>query len=183
MRGLGDDLRRPEFGDQLSAEETGKRIDILQRSVVGGSHCYVDATGVFPRPAPAAMLPVAEFRWGKLDGALRNGASDGSVDLWQATGGGWEGWDEPSGQNQGDVYAPPWLTDGEFPTGAWVLIAKINGRWVVEHCFVKANVVVDLNVDGANAKLEQKRRLILVTPRDDAGSFEVYHPGNATCPA
>lgn len=78
-----------------------------------------------PRPLTANM-----FRWGKLDGALSAGGTQ-DVSLWQTTGGGWEGWDEDSTQNEEDVYAPPLLTSGSLSSGDWVLIGKINGRWCV----------------------------------------------------
>jgi len=68
-------------------------------------------------------------RWGKLDEDLTAGGT-ATVSLWQATDGGWDGWDEDSGDNI-EAYAPPLLSSGQIDEGKWVLVAYVNGRWVV----------------------------------------------------
>jgi hypothetical protein len=70
------------------------------------------------------------MRWGKMDGPVSAGGTV-TVSLWQATGGGREGWDEDSGDNWEDVYAPPLLQSGNVVEGKWVLVGNINGRKVI----------------------------------------------------
>ena len=122
-------------------------------------------------------------RWGKLDEDVAAGDSDAVVSLWRATDGTWAGWDEDSTENQEDVWAPPWLeAEGTadsptFPSGAWVLIEKINGRWVIVHCWKTQTVVTELQVDGPNKELEKMTRQILVMPTGDESEWEVWHTG------
>lgn len=103
-----------------------------------------------------------QYRWGKLDGALAAGAT-ATVSLWQTTGGGWEGWDEPSTVNQEDVYAPPTLSAGTIASDQWVLIAKVNGRWIVLDWQVATQVVqTTYQYDTATNKFQKKTRELLV---------------------
>ena len=69
-------------------------------------------------------------RWGKLDGALAAGGS-ATVSLWEGTNGSWGEWDQDSGENWADVFAPPVLPSGSLASGDWVLVRVINGRRVV----------------------------------------------------
>ena len=69
-----------------------------------------------------------KWRWGKLDAELAVSGT-ATVSCWQTTGGGWKGWDEDSGTNV-TAYAPP-VQASAIASGTWVLIALINGRWVV----------------------------------------------------
>lgn len=111
---------RPRAGDfdlivqGLSRDETGMGVS-------------ADGYGVQFEGPP--MVPTT-FRWGKLDGSLVPGGTQ-TVSLWEATGGGWHGWDEDSGLDEEDVYASPLFTSGTIAGGSMVLIADINGRWVV----------------------------------------------------
>ncbi len=72
-------------------------------------------------------------RWGKLDGEMTPG-SQVDVSLWQGTDGDWGKWDQDSGENWEDVYAPPLMQSGSISAGKWVLVEMVNGRKVVlEH--------------------------------------------------
>jgi len=93
---------------------------------ISGAGVMHDAMGtaiVMPQTATLA-------RWGKLDGTLSAGGT-ATVSLWQKTGGGWGGWDEDSGEDWEDCYAPPMLTSGSLDAGTFVLVEVINGRRVV----------------------------------------------------
>ena len=68
-------------------------------------------------------------RWGKLDGDLAAGGT-ATVSLWQTTGGGWEGWDEDSTEDE-TAYAWPGQSS-TIASGAWVRIVKRDDRWVVD---------------------------------------------------
>lgn len=70
------------------------------------------------------------LRWGKLVDALEAGGTQ-DVQLFQGSDGDWGAWDQYSGTTQEGVYAPPLLTADQLDADTWVLIGKINGRWVV----------------------------------------------------
>ena len=70
-----------------------------------------------------------EKRWGKLDGNLAAGGT-ATVSLWQTTGGGWEGWDEDSTDDE-TAYAWPGQSS-TIASGTWVRIVDQHGRWVVD---------------------------------------------------
>lgn len=69
------------------------------------------------------------LRWGKIDAQNVKAGETCTVSLWQKEDGGWQGWDEDSGQNIEDVYCPP--TNPGLPRDCLVLIGQINGRWII----------------------------------------------------
>ena len=78
-----------------------------------------------PRPIPQRA---SGRRWAKLKANVKTG-NPVDVDLWQTTGGGWEGWDEDSDEDQEDVYCPP--TIAGLPSGCMVRIEKRDGKWLI----------------------------------------------------
>ena len=99
----------------------------LERETFGPT-VMQDAMGTMILP-PKPVVGT-KFRWGKLDGTLSAG-SYATVSLWQGTDGSWGGWDQDSGENWEECYAPPILTSGSLDSGNWVLVGQINGRKVV----------------------------------------------------
>ncbi len=126
-------------------------------------------------------------RWGKLDADVDEGATDAVVSLWQKTGGGWDGWDEDSTENKEDVYAPPWLEargttyTARLRSDSWVLIERINGRWVIVHCYETRTMVIGVGIDGANKEFRKKTQDVLVASADSITGWIEYHTGD-DCP-
>ncbi len=110
---------RPSAGDF-------NKVVALLKGMFTGQGFAVDNAGVQFRPSPVGLTP---FRWGTLDGSLDAGGT-ATASLWCSTNGGWEGWDVDSGEDE-TVYAPPLMASGSLDAGIWVLIGRINGRWVV----------------------------------------------------
>jgi hypothetical protein len=126
---------------------------------------------------PNAGIPM---RWGKLDNNLNAGSTE-TVSLWQKTGGGWDGWDEDSTENENGVYAPPtWTSGTSLASGQFVLIAKINGRWVVilpTSGVVDAAMISEFRVDGPNQKLEVKTRSVTALAMGTESGWTTIHTG------
>jgi hypothetical protein len=115
--------------DEKTLKDTDEPIvvfNIYPIDVPGSTYVPTDLTVCGTRYAQWHDMGL---RWGKLDAQLNSGSS-ATVSLWQATGGGWEGWDEDSGTDQVGVNAPPVLSTGSVASSKWVLYARLNGKLV-----------------------------------------------------
>ena len=128
-------------------------------------------------PVPGARISGTMVRWGKLDGILAAGGSQ-TVKLWQTTGGGWEGWDEYSGQDWEDCYAPP-TQAGTIPTNVFVLVRVINGRRIVvgTQKTVITDAMTDFQVDTGALKLQKKTQAIAVEVTAAESGWTDIHTG------
>jgi len=127
MPGDNDSARRVRPRDTLSASETNAALDRAMREHVA-PEMHADGIGTYFTFPPSRPLSYYH-RWGKLDGNLKVGGT-ATVSLWQATGGGWHGWDEDSGENI-EAYAPP-VQSSTIASGAWVRVFRAGSVWVVD---------------------------------------------------
>jgi hypothetical protein len=124
--------------------------------------------------------PPTQERWGKLDGTLSAGGS-ATVSLWEGTGGSWGEWDQDSGENWEDVYAPPAMASGTIASGTWVLVRVVNGRRVVMNAWTHETVMTDFQVDTSTKKLQMKTRALLVVAVGAESGWTDIHTGTV-CP-
>ncbi len=113
------------------------------------------------------------IHWGKLDANLEYDDTTGvTVSIWE---------DTPladSTRNIDNVLPPPWLTEGQFDSGAWVVITRIDGKWYANAGEVET-VITDFRVDTATMKLQVKTRKIIVFPVGDESGWTDKHTGTA----
>ena len=109
------------------------------------------------------------IHWGKLDAALTYGDTTGVVvSIWRGN---------PladSGEDIPGVLPPAWLTEGQFDSGDWVVIQRIDGRWYANAGEVQ-QVVTDFQVSGLT--LQIKTRDVVIIPAGDESAWTTVHTG------
>lgn len=91
----------------------------------------VDGEGVFAAPEGWTIIiprnPVWIFRWGKLDETISAGENK-TVSLWCGSDGRWDAWDEDSGIDWENCYAPFVMQTGSIAADKCVGVAIIGSR-------------------------------------------------------
>ena len=123
-------------------------------------------------PSVSPPGPAATSHWGKLDAdLLYNDTTGVTVSVWS---------DNPLADTTWDianVLPPAWLTSGQFDSGDWVVIQRIDGRW---YAYANAGGEVQQVVTGfqvSGLTLQVKTRDVVIIPAGDESAWTTVHTG------
>ena len=132
---------------------------------------WFDRTHGHRPPSVLPPKPVTTSHWGKLDANLLYSDTTGvTVSIWSGN---------PlvdTGRDIEEVLPPPWLTSGQFDSGDWVIVRRVDGLWYANAGEVET-VVTDFQVDTTNNLLQVKTRSIVVVPAGDESGWTTVHTG------
>jgi len=157
--------------DEKEIVETDEEVivfNLLDQSIPGSEYVTTALTECGTRYA----FPSSAYRWGKLDDDVAAGETV-TVSLWQKTGGGWDGWEEDSEENQTGVSCPP--THAGLPSGCFVQIGKVNGVWVIlkpHSLMVTGLLTAALDSEDATMTIDGVTAIIGQPP---SGNLTVYN--------